>query len=186
LLIVELFRRTRAKFDKRLFNLNSFLNDWSENEKDYVQNERAKNYIINDEKVINIKKKKFKFPWWFKIIIYLICLMVSCASVFFIIVQGISFGDEKVEKWITTLLISFLSSIFLTQPIKMVLFTFFCVLLFRSVGDSDSDIDDDGLMTKKRAENSQNNDNRVCLIILNHHFYLHNNFVFIQSMNVKM
>ncbi len=149
MLIVELFRRTRRKHDKRLVNLKSFLSNWNNEEKNVSQNKRMNKYIVKNNENVKIKRK-FKFPWWFKIIIYLICLIISVASIFFIIVQGISFGDEKVEKWISSLLISFLSSIFLTQPVKMILFTFFMVALFRSPDESE---DIEALDTRNKVDN---------------------------------
>jgi hypothetical protein len=36
-----------------------------------------------------------------------------------VIIKGIEFGDEIVGKWLTSLLIAFLSSVFLTQPLKV-------------------------------------------------------------------
>lgn len=156
LIIVELFRRTKQKHNKRLDHLNKFLNEWNE-ENNIISNKRMKMYLTDDENV-KIKKKKFKFPWWFKIIIYLICLIMAAVSIFFIIIKGIMFGNEKVQKWITSLFISFLSSIFLTQPVKMVLLTFFIVALFRSAGDSE-DIDD--LRTKNKKIDDDNS-TKVC------------------------
>jgi hypothetical protein len=40
-------------------------------------------------------------------------------SLFFIIVRGIEFGDAKIQKWLTSLLSSFFSSIVLVQPLKV-------------------------------------------------------------------
>lgn len=65
-------------------------------------------------------KKSFKsFPWWFKIIAYILSFIVSTVCIFFIIVKGIEFGDEKVQKWISSFLISVLTSFLLTQPIQV-------------------------------------------------------------------
>lgn len=56
-------------------------------------------------------------------------------SIFFILVKGITFGNEKVEKWITSLLVSVLTSVFLTQPIQVALISVFFVTLFRKATD---------------------------------------------------
>jgi hypothetical protein len=45
-------------------------------------------------------------------------------SIFFIIVRGIEFGDLKTQKWLTSILTGFFSSILFTQPVK-VYFGFF-------------------------------------------------------------
>ena len=46
-------------------------------------------------------------------------------------IKGIEFGDLKVRKWVSSLIISLFSSIFLTQPVKAVLLGIFFVLIFR-------------------------------------------------------
>lgn len=74
------------------------------------------------EQEMNDKKKKkgeLKFPWWFKIFAYLLSFAFAGVSLFFVIVKGIEFGDEKVQKWLTSLLISFFTSLLLTQPIQV-------------------------------------------------------------------
>ena len=51
-------------------------------------------------------------------------------SIFFIIIRGIEFGDFKTQQWLTSIVTAFFSSIFLTQPIKIVaiaiIFACFC------------------------------------------------------------
>ena len=45
--------------------------------------------------------------------------MIASVSIFFIIARGIEFGDVKVQKWLTSLIAGFFSSIFVIQPIKV-------------------------------------------------------------------
>ena len=56
--------------------------------------------------------------------------MLTAVSIFFLIVRGIEFGDLKTQKWLTSLISGFFSSILLTQPIKIlclaIFFAFFC------------------------------------------------------------
>ncbi len=40
-------------------------------------------------------------------------------SATFVIIKGIEFGDEKCGKWLSSLLISFLSSVLITQPLQV-------------------------------------------------------------------
>jgi hypothetical protein len=40
-------------------------------------------------------------------------------STFFLIVRGIEFGDLKTQKWLTSLISGFFSSILLIQPLKV-------------------------------------------------------------------
>ena len=74
-----------------------------------------------NRKAIKIKKNKakLKFPWWVKIIAYILSFIICGISSFFIVVNGIQFGDEKVTKWLTSLFTSFFTSILITQPIQV-------------------------------------------------------------------
>ncbi|CAF1253004.1 unnamed protein product [Adineta steineri] len=83
-----------------------------------------------DKTIIKNKKSQFTFPWWCLFIAYTLSFMIIAVSIFFIIVKGIIFGDLKTQKWLTSVLTGFFSSIILTQPIKIlglaVFFTLFC------------------------------------------------------------
>jgi hypothetical protein len=67
------------------------------------------------------KKKKtvFLFPWWFKIVAYVMSVSIIGVSAFFIAIRGILLGDLEVKKWLVSFLSSVFSSVFLTQPIKV-------------------------------------------------------------------
>ena len=60
-----------------------------------------------------------RFPWWFKIIAYIISFIFASVSLFFVAIKGITFGNEKVSKWLTSVVISFFSSILFTQPLQV-------------------------------------------------------------------
>jgi hypothetical protein len=77
-----------------------------------------------NEKKIKKKKKPLTFPWWSKIIGYILSLAFIGVSIFFVIMKGVEFGDQKVSKWLTSLVISFFTSVFLTQPLKVNFFFF--------------------------------------------------------------
>jgi hypothetical protein len=66
-----------------------------------------------------------------KIFAYLLSLACAVTSLFFILMYGISFGNEKVQKWVTSLLVSILSSVFVTQPLQVALTAVFLVSVFR-------------------------------------------------------
>ena len=94
-----------------------------------------------------LKSCDISFAWWFKIVAYIISFVFIIVSIIFTIVRGIEFGDEKVKKWITSLLVSFLTSVLLTQPIQTFLVTFVFVMLLRRYDESkdfEYDYDDKG------------------------------------------
>jgi hypothetical protein len=109
LLLVQLFRRIKRR-RTRLMKIKKLLNEQKfelleENDKTLIQKEK--------------KSCELKFPWWFRIIAYIISFALAGACLFFVILKGIEFGNEKVTKWLTSLIISFLTSILLTQPLQV-------------------------------------------------------------------
>lgn len=65
------------------------------------------------------KKKKMDFPWYFVIFGWILLWIATLVSAAFVLFYGIQFQDVKCKKWITSMLVSFLASIFVTQPIKV-------------------------------------------------------------------
>lgn len=97
-----------------------------------------------------------KFPFWFKYVAYALAFIFSGISLFFIISQSIMLGDDKVKKWITSLFISFVSSILLTNPVKAAIVSFVLVTILRSADDKkelDNDKDDDNKLNNYVATN---------------------------------
>ena len=63
--------------------------------------------------------ERFYFPWWCLIVAYLLSFIVAGVSLAFVVIFGISYGDEKVRRWLGSIAIGFFSSIFFTQPLKV-------------------------------------------------------------------
>ena len=63
--------------------------------------------------------KTYGLPWWFLVINYTACFLIVSVSIFFIIARGIDFGDDTAQKWLISTASGFLSSILLTQPLKV-------------------------------------------------------------------
>ncbi|CAF1309622.1 unnamed protein product [Rotaria magnacalcarata] len=96
------------------------------------------------------EKKSFRllFPWWCLFIAYGLSFIVAAISIFFIIVRGIEFGDLKTQKWLASLLSGFFSSIFLIQPIKIIILTLLFAVFMRHKNEDEQAaefIDDDNI-----------------------------------------
>ena len=113
LLLVFLFRKSTNKITKsdrlkkamKIIKKSSFLSF----------NNQKKSELVKQEN----KRKLFALPWWFKIIAYSLSFLISLVSIFFIIIKGISLGNEKTTKWLTTIVISLFSSLILIQPLEV-------------------------------------------------------------------
>ena len=76
--------------------------------------------VYKKQKKKKKEKKPFLLPWWFKIIGYIFSFIIVGVSCFFIAIKGILLGDETVQKWLTSFVSSIFSSVFVTQPIKVI------------------------------------------------------------------
>lgn len=70
----------------------------------------------DDEKM---KKKKNPLPHWLIYIAYFFVFVTSAVSSFFVILYGFTFGKEKSDKWVVSMLISFFQSVLIIQPVKV-------------------------------------------------------------------
>ncbi|XP_066985426.1 LOW QUALITY PROTEIN: polycystin-1-like protein 2 [Macrobrachium rosenbergii] len=107
------------------------------------------------------KKKKLTLPWWCVIIAWILvwlCIAVSC---FFLLMYGIQFGNTKTTKWVTSLIISFFSSILFVQPLKIFAMAIFASLVCKSedldVDDADEDEEDPDLQYDETWLHSESN-----------------------------
>ena len=83
--------------------------------------------FYSENKINKTGKASLTFPWWCLFIAYGICLILVGVSILFIIARGIEFGDLKTQKWLTSILSGFFSSILVTQPLKVKFFFYsFC------------------------------------------------------------
>ena len=87
LLLVQLFRRIKRK-NTRLTKLKKILKD---SEKTSILT-----YVESPQKQ---KKRIFslKFPWWFKIVAYLLSFTFTGVSLVFVIIKGIEFGNAHLH-----------------------------------------------------------------------------------------
>ena len=149
LLIVQLFQRLRPRQQ-----LRSPLEEALINRKDQS--------VIRNSIDPKKKRSKLSFPWWWIFITYALCLLLVGMSMFFVIIRGIEFGDLKTQKWLTSILTGFFSSLLLTQPLKVLSLGIFFAFLSRKKGEENEggelmEMDDLKLAKYQKKE--------VCLIL---------------------
>jgi len=90
------------------------------NEKNKADPNSKENKIDEmNKEVSKLPKKPKQLPWWCKIIAYGLSYLFAGISIFFIILKGISFGNDSCTKWLTSVLISLFSSVLITQSIQV-------------------------------------------------------------------
>ena len=111
LFLVQFFRRIRARpsHQQQISPLQQTLHQ-------IKQKSSQKTNVPSEKK----KQSKVTFPWWCLFLAYGLSLLLVIVSIFFLIARGIEFGDLKTQKWLTSLISGFFSSILLVQPIKVI------------------------------------------------------------------
>ncbi|NXV76576.1 PK1L2 protein, partial [Atlantisia rogersi] len=78
-------------------------------------------------------------PWWFVFIAWFLVAVTSGVSGFFTMLYGLHYGKENSIKWLISMVISFLESLFITQPLKVLGFAAFFALVLRKVEHEDEE-----------------------------------------------
>uniref|UniRef100_A0A8C9MUS2 Polycystin 1 like 2/pseudo n=1 Tax=Serinus canaria TaxID=9135 RepID=A0A8C9MUS2_SERCA len=78
-------------------------------------------------------------PWWFVFIAWFLVAATSSVSGFFTMLYGLHYGKENSIKWLISMVISFLESLFITQPLKVLGFAAFFALVLKKVEHEDEE-----------------------------------------------
>ncbi|NXA23049.1 PK1L2 protein, partial [Ibidorhyncha struthersii] len=78
-------------------------------------------------------------PWWFAFIAWFLVAATSGVSGFFTMLYGLHYGKENSIKWLISMAISFLESLFITQPLKVLGFAAFFSLVLKKVEHEDEE-----------------------------------------------
>lgn len=65
------------------------------------------------------KKRKYWFPWWCVPVSWTLCILATALSLFFVLLYSLQWGRTKSEEWMSALLLSFVQSVVIIQPIKV-------------------------------------------------------------------
>ncbi|CAG0925741.1 unnamed protein product, partial [Notodromas monacha] len=95
-----------------------------------------------NKKGILPRNKSFSLPWWCVIVAWILVIICFCVSIFFLWAYGIQFGNEKATKWVSSLIFSFLSSVMVVEPIKILCLAMVFSAVCKSADTAD-DADED-------------------------------------------
>ncbi|XP_069998872.1 polycystin-1-like protein 2 [Penaeus vannamei] len=66
-------------------------------------------------------KQPFTLPWWFRVVAWLLVLAIIGLSVFFVWAYAMQFGAQKTSRWLTSLLVTFLASVLVIEPVMVLI-----------------------------------------------------------------
>ncbi|XP_077978965.1 polycystin-1-like protein 2 [Glandiceps talaboti] len=127
MLTVYIFRNTRRTGNRltifhKFFNLLKFWKSSSRYSKDDGSSDMTR-----------IEKKNgLMLPYWCLYIAYSIIFLVTLISGFFVIMYSMQWGPEKSSDWLFSCLTSFCESLFLIEPIKVLVLAYLFALMIRN------------------------------------------------------
>ncbi|NWZ47750.1 PK1L2 protein, partial [Haliaeetus albicilla] len=108
--------------------------------KNLLENRICSSASISESFSCDGKKSSSKgLPWWFVFIAWFLVAVTSGVSGFFTMLYGLHYGKENSIKWLISMAISFLESLFITQPLKVLGFAAFFALVLKKVEHEDEE-----------------------------------------------
>lgn len=92
---------------------------WGEKAKEKSKDSEAHNEEDGDKKKDKKKKKKKTLPHYFVYISYGLVFIACTVSATFTVFYGLTFGKEKSEGWLSSMMISFWQDVLISQPLKV-------------------------------------------------------------------
>ncbi|NXL57930.1 PK1L2 protein, partial [Chordeiles acutipennis] len=108
--------------------------------KNLLENQICSSASVSESFPSDGKKSSSKgLPWWFVFVAWFLVAATSGVSGFFTMLYGLHYGKENSIKWLISMAISFLESIFITQPLKVLGFAAFFALVLKKVEHEDEE-----------------------------------------------
>ncbi|KAJ3593029.1 hypothetical protein NHX12_005367 [Muraenolepis orangiensis] len=76
-------------------------------------------------------------PWWFVFVGWTLVVATSGVSGYFTMMYGLTYGKERSISWLISMVVSFVESLFITQPLKVLGFAAFFALVLKKVDQED-------------------------------------------------
>ncbi|XP_047565947.1 polycystic kidney disease protein 1-like 2 [Lutra lutra] len=85
-------------------------------------------------------KRPRGLPWWFVVVGWLLVAVTSGVAAFFTMLYGLHYGRASSLKWLISMAVSFVESVFVTQPLKVLGFAAFFALVLKRVEDEEEPV----------------------------------------------
>ncbi|KAB0352703.1 hypothetical protein FD754_017560 [Muntiacus muntjak] len=79
-------------------------------------------------------------PWWCVLVGWLLVVVTSGVAAFFTMLYGLHYGRTSSLKWLISMAVSFVESVFVTQPLKVLGFAAFFALVLKRVEDEEEPV----------------------------------------------
>ncbi|XP_037372114.1 polycystic kidney disease protein 1-like 2 [Talpa occidentalis] len=79
-------------------------------------------------------------PWWCVLVGWLLVAATSGVAAFFTMLYGLHYGRARSLRWLISMAVSFMESVFVTQPLKVLGFAAFFALVLKKVEDEEEPV----------------------------------------------
>lgn len=93
-------------------------------------------YVVNPDS--NTGKRSGCLPRFFVYIAWVICVLISLTGAFFTILYSMQWGAAKSNQWLTSILVSLVQDVLISQPVKVVALATLLSLLIRKPPEADA------------------------------------------------
>ena len=152
LMLISIFKRARPRNLKKCRAIESIKKQKEGQRKENDDFDDLKKIDVGDIEIINENAKaKAKpkdrspvrcFPWWTRIIAWILVLISIGASTFFVWSYGVMWGEIKTQKWFSSFITGFFVSLIVTQWLKVLCYALVSAAICktdRSTDDVDCD-----------------------------------------------
>ncbi|XP_002917769.2 LOW QUALITY PROTEIN: polycystic kidney disease protein 1-like 2 [Ailuropoda melanoleuca] len=87
-----------------------------------------------------VSKRPRGLPWWCVLVGWLLVAATSSVAAFFTMLYGLHYGRASSLKWLISIAVSFVESVFVTQPLKVLGFAAFFALVLKRVEDEEEPV----------------------------------------------
>jgi len=88
-------------------------------------------------------KQKYPLPYWCQYIAWFLALGTSIICAAFVTMYGMQWGFDKSCRWMSALMLSFVQSVVIIQPIKVVIIAMIVSCIFKKLDHDDDDLDEE-------------------------------------------
>nr|XP_054308741.1 polycystic kidney disease protein 1-like 2 [Pongo pygmaeus] len=86
---------------------------------------------------LRVSKRPQGLPWWCILVGWLLVVATSGVAAFFTMLYGLHYGRASCLRWLISMAVSFVESVFVTQPLKVLGFAAFFALVLKRVDDEE-------------------------------------------------
>ncbi|XP_028400602.1 uncharacterized protein LOC114523771 [Dendronephthya gigantea] len=101
----------------------------------------------------------FKIPYWYVYGIWFVLCSTCFVSAFFLVLYGLQFGRVVSSQWLTSMTVSFVQDVLITEPLKVFAMAIVVALIIKKPESSDLDTTDhEQTIVNHQLQNTDNND----------------------------